>query len=218
MRSQFARSSVVLSALVVLFGFACTTTQTRAPVTATSSGSVDEAVQVTTVPAGRAFDARLDQPLSSVRARPQELIWAHLVAPLVSDDGRVVAARGAELRGHVVAVDRDGVNRIALQFDGVVINGRLYPVHAQLIHIESARVVAREPMDPEVLAVDVYPPLPAELTSQAIGGGPPPVAIPVELPAETNLHFYLTKPLSIAPQTSGSELQNSGEVDETFGE
>ncbi len=215
MRLHLAHSSVALTAVACSLALGCAKTQVSP---APASASVDESLRLATVPSGVTFHARLDLPLSSERARRGQTITAHLVEPLLATDGRVVAPPGTRLVGHVIAVDHVGLNRVVLQFDGIVLDRRVHPVRAQVMRIESARVAAAEAGGAEAISAEVYPRTPEGGSALPFGGGPPARSIPVELPAGADLQLYLVRPFMLQPQTSGSELQNGAEVDRTFGE
>lgn len=56
------------------------------------------------VPAGTLFAAQLRQPLSTAGSQPGDLFTAEVLDPLIAEDGTVVVAAGARLRGVVKAV------------------------------------------------------------------------------------------------------------------
>lgn len=208
------RAVQLLSVLVALSAASCAheSAQSRA-----APASPAEAAQRSTVGAATTFEARLDTPLSSETAKSGDRVRAHLDHPLVAGDGVVIAPRGTRLVGRVLEVERGGMNRIALQLDGIVLSGRVYRIYAQVVRIDAARVVVSDVADPDSLQADVYPPLPAELDSlDATGGGPAPEIVPLAVPREARIRLVLTRPFALPSATSTVEVQDSGEVDRTF--
>jgi hypothetical protein len=61
---------------------------------------------------------RLESPIRSDTSRPGDAFTAVLVSPLRAGDGGVVAAAGARITGHVVAVDVEG-GSLRVAFDEV---------------------------------------------------------------------------------------------------
>jgi hypothetical protein len=218
MRLHLAHSCVALSAVAALLVGSCY--QTKVPVSsvAATPASPNETVQVATVPSGRTFHVRLDRPLTSESVVAGQEFTARLDEPLYASDGRPIAPRGAVLRGHVIEVDRQGLNRIVLQFDGLVLDGKFHAMRAHVIQMDSARVVASESTHADVLSVDVLPRLPAGVQAPPVGGGPRSDSIPVEVPRDAVVELYLTEPFVAVPQTSAGEVQNAGEVDRSFRE
>lgn len=89
-----------------------------------------------TVPAGTAISVRLQNALSSASNRSGDEFAAVLDEPIVID-GKTVAARGANVRGRVVAarssgrMHNSGYLRLALV--SVDINGKAVPVHTSTV-------------------------------------------------------------------------------------
>jgi hypothetical protein len=163
---------------------------------ATSSAAAPGQVSTVTpvAPSGLSFQASLDAPLSSQLASVGDGITASLDEPLRALDGSVVAPKGAKLRGRVVDLGREGVQHLALQFDTLEVNGRQHPIRVRIIRIESARVVAADVLNPDSVAVDVYPPMPRTLEGREMGGGPSPEGLPLELPAGAGIRLFLARP------------------------
>lgn len=153
-------------------------------------------------PSGLSFHATLDGPISSQMASVGDGLTATLDEPVLALDGTVVAPKGSKLRGRVLDIGREGVHRLAVQFDTIELEGRRHPIHVRIIRIESARVVASEASNPDSVAVDVYPPMPRTLEGREMGGGPPPEGLPIELPAGTGIQLFLARPFEPASTTS----------------
>lgn len=89
-----------------------------------------------TVPAGTAVSIRLQNAISSASNRPGDEFAAVLDEPIVAE-GKTVAARGAAVRGRVVAarpsgrLHKSGYLRLALV--SVEINGKSVPVHSSSV-------------------------------------------------------------------------------------
>jgi hypothetical protein len=209
----------MLSTIAALSGIVACSHHAAGPPAATASP--DETAQRSTIPSGTTFNARLDAPISSERLEAGDAVSAHLDDALVAPDGTIVAPRGATLRGHVLEVERAGLNRVALQFDGLVLNGQVYPIYAQLLRIETARTVVSNVGDPSSVAANVYPSSGPDLgplvnpDGVAIGGGPGSEIVPLELPRDALAHFVLSRPFSLTP-VAAEVKQGTGEVDRTF--
>lgn len=210
----------MFSTIAALSGFSAACAHRSAgPPAATASP--DGTAQRSTVPSGATFNARLDAPLSSEKAEAGDAVSAHLDEPLLATDGTIVAPRGTTLRGHVLEVERAGLNRVTVQFDGLAVNGAVYPIYAQLLRIEAARVVVADVGDPDRISANVYPVGGPELGSlvgpdgAAIGGGPGSEIVRLEIPRDAALRFVLSRPFSLAG-IPVQVKQGTGEVDRTF--
>jgi hypothetical protein len=160
----------------------------------------NQASTVTPVaPSGLSFHASLDAPLSSQLASVGDDLTATLDEPLRALDGAVVAPKGAKLHGRILDIGREGVHRLAVRFDTLEVNGRQYPIRVRILRIESARVVAADVLDPDSVAVDVYPPMPRTLEGREMGGGPSPEGLPLELPGGSAIQLFLVRPFEPNP-------------------
>jgi hypothetical protein len=172
--------------------------QTAASPRLAPATSVDPAFATQSVRSGVLLRASLDAPLSSERSKQGELFTATLLLPLLANDGSTVAPQGAKLRGQILAVERDGTNRLVLRFDTVEVRDHFVPMRAQVIRIESVRVAPTDAADPESTTASVYPLAPPTLGLSGVGGGPPSEQLPVELEAGAYVELYLSHPLVIA--------------------
>jgi hypothetical protein len=94
------------------------------------------------VPNGTEIQIRLDQPLSSRTARPEDRIRAS-VAESVRADGRVAIPAGSEVRGIVSQVDqaeRARGGRVELSFDSLVVDGRSVGIDSRVVSIDEGRI------------------------------------------------------------------------------
>lgn len=190
-----ALSSVAIFAVASAI-YGCGSSSRAAP----AAGSALDAVaanDAALVPSGLSFHAHLDRPLSTGRARAGEHFTATLDDPLRSSDGAEIAPRGSQLMGRVLDVDRVGVQRLTLQFDGIWLSGRLHPIDAQILRIQDARVIASDAADPATLQAFVYPVLPRTLPAPQVGGGPPAEIIPVELARGAQFQIVLIRPFGL---------------------
>jgi len=163
-----------------------------------------ETADAASVPSGISFHASLDAPLSSSDLKAGDRFTASLGEPLIAGDGTMVAPKGAKLNGRVLDVDREGVNRLVVQFDTLEVRGRNHPIYAQVIRLDSARVLPTDAMDPASLATSVYPMLPMTLPVPAAGGGPSPEHVPLIVPAGAQLQLYLLR--AFAPTGDGTAM------------
>lgn len=198
MRSERARKTLgaaAVATLAVALGVsAC------AKNTAQSSAVTPAHVSTVTpvAPSGMTFHATLDGPLSSLLANVGDGITATLDEPLLALDGAVVAPKGAKLRGRILALGREGVQHVVVQFDTLEVHGRQNRIQVRIIRVESARVVAADVLNPDSVAVEVYPPMPRTLEGREMGGGPSPEGLPLELPAGAGIRLFLARPFEPA--------------------
>jgi hypothetical protein len=175
---------------------ACTKSPTPS---SAANGANGSAANVPVVPSGLSFHARLDTALSSSTAHAGDRFTATLDEPLRANDGTESVPRGSKLTGRVIEVDREGIGRLTLQFDGITVDGRVLPIDAQIVRLEHARVVAADAADPSTLTAFVYPALPMTVLPPQVGGGPRPESIPVEIPMGAQFQLVLSRPLATAP-------------------
>lgn len=150
------------------------------------------------VPAGASFHATLDGPISSQHANVGDGITATLTESLQSVDGAALVPKGAKLRGQILEVGREGINRLVIRFDTIEFGGRARAISATVKKVESARVVASASTDLQSPSVDVYPMLPrnpAPDMGMGMGGGPTSEPLPLEIEAGTGIELQLTKSL-----------------------
>lgn len=90
------------------------------------------------VPVGQLIDVRLQTPLSSATAEPEQRFEATTAADLMQGSTVLIPA-GSVVRGVVSSVepagrvDRSG--RLTLAFDRITVNGREYPMRAQATQV-----------------------------------------------------------------------------------
>ncbi len=205
MASNRARTSLVAAAVLALSAAALTAdcATSRPPTTAVPLPL--EAFTTQTIHAGVTFRASLDVALSSESTKEGQWFTATLLVPLDATDGSTVAPKGAKLRGQVLAVERDGVNRMVLRFESVEVREHFLPIHAQVMRIESVRVAPSNAADPDSTAVSVYPLRPPELSGTGVGGGPPPEQLPLALETGAYVELYLSRPMVVGRTTRVDE-------------
>jgi hypothetical protein len=204
------RSSLFVSAVMVLAATACSSRRDIPP-TSAATASPNDAVQTPIVAAGTRFHARLETPLSSDSTRAGDLLTARLDEPLLAGNGTVVAPRGAVLSGRVLEVDRGGP--ITVAFDRLHIRGRAYPIFTTLLRMPQARVTPSTIEAPQDVATDLYPR--AGAMPPNVGGGPPAEAS-LSTPRDAVMSFVISQPFALPAPVSAVEVQNSAEVDRTF--
>jgi hypothetical protein len=197
MRATRATRSAGCALLVVAAAITGATACTSAPAPTSAAHAIATA-NAPAVPSGLSFHARLDGALSSDTAHAGDRFTATIDEPLRASDGSVAVPSGSTLTGRVIEVDRTGIGRLTLQFDGVTVDGRVLPIDAQILRIEHARVVAADATDPSTLTAFVYPVLPMTVLPPQVGGGPRPESVPVELAIGAQFQLVLSRPL-LAP-------------------
>ncbi len=97
------------------------------------------------VPAGSELDVRLQTPLSSATAQPEDRFEATTMVDL-SNGNRLLIPAGSVVRGVVTSVNKAGhIDRkgsMTLSFDQVTVHGRSYPIHGtvdQVLQSEGIR-------------------------------------------------------------------------------
>ncbi len=97
------------------------------------------------VPAGSELDVRLQTPLSSATAQPEDRFEATTMVDL-SNGNRLLIPAGSLVRGVVTSVNKAGhIDRkgsMTLSFDQVTVHGRSYPIHGtvdQVLQSEGIR-------------------------------------------------------------------------------
>lgn len=191
------RIGIVLMGCVVLSANGCA--QGGAPSQAPSQARALAMPSRAVAPAGRIFDARLETNLDSQSAEPGDPVHAQLDEPLLSSDGAAIAPRGTPLIGRVLSVGKQGVSRITLQFDGLLLGGRVYPIESRVRWAESAQVTHPEPASLGSTVANLYPDVePSGPMARGVGGGPPPANVPLMLKRGTKIQLVLERPFRIA--------------------
>jgi hypothetical protein len=97
-----------------------------------TAGSIPEGTRGV-LPVGTEFDTRLQTPLSSATANPEDRFTVTTLVDL-EQDGRVLVPAGSVLQGTVSAAKKAGrlerKGSLTLDFDRIVIQGTSYPVRA----------------------------------------------------------------------------------------
>jgi gas vesicle protein len=97
------------------------------------SGTVARSSNPNEVPTGTEFDVRLQNPLSSKTAQPEDRFEATTLVDLMQGD-RLVVPAGSVMRGVVSSVNKAGhIERkgsLNVVFDQVTVRGRSYPIRA----------------------------------------------------------------------------------------
>ena len=83
---------------------------------------------------GTEFDVRLQNPLSSKTAQPEDRFEATTMVDLQDERGRVLVPAGSTMRGVVTSVTKatrlERTGRLTVSFDRLTINHRSYPIRA----------------------------------------------------------------------------------------
>ncbi len=99
------------------------------------------------IPAGQELDVRLQTPLSSESATPEQRFEA-TTAVDVTQNGVVLIPAGSVVRGVVTDVKRPGridrVGSLTLSFDQITVRGRSYPIRAMATQIFESRGIRDE--------------------------------------------------------------------------
>jgi hypothetical protein len=140
---------------------ACASTDNDPPVTAppvgtsgssTSAPEPTEPTQVSStrrgeIPVSQEIDVRLQEPLSSKTAKPEQRFESTTVVDIKQGD-RVLVPAGATVRGIVRSVDDadriDRAGRLTLAFDQLVVNGREYPMRAMATQVFESKGIRDE--------------------------------------------------------------------------
>lgn len=140
-RTQLTAGMLVL---VMCVGCASTnTTQQPAP----SGPTQVNTSKPGTVPVGQLLDVRLQTPLSSSTAKPEQRFEATTATDLMQGD-KVLIPAGSPVRGVVMSVkpagrlDRSG--SLTLAFDRITVNGKEYPIRATATQVFESRGVLEE--------------------------------------------------------------------------
>lgn len=107
------------------------------PNATTTTPSTTTTNTVSVVPANTVFNAVLSTAVSSDRSQVGDTVSARLEAPLVANDGKIIAPAGSEIRGIITVLEKP---QIAEQSGGVTINfnqlvlvdGKTIPVSAEI--------------------------------------------------------------------------------------
>ena len=99
------------------------------------------------LPAGQEFDVRLQSPLSSETAMPEQRFEA-TTAVDITQDGTVLVPAGSVVRGVVTDVKRPGridrVGSLTLSFDQIMVRGRAYPIRAMATQVFESGGIRQE--------------------------------------------------------------------------
>ncbi len=99
------------------------------------------------IPAGQELDVRLQTPLSSETATPEQR-FETTTAVDVTQNGVVMIPAGSVVRGVVTDVKRPGridrVGSLTLSFDQITVRGRSYPIRAMATQIFESRGIRDE--------------------------------------------------------------------------
>jgi hypothetical protein len=115
-RGVRAATAVVAAGLLGMS--ACMPTVSGSGTTATNVPR-SASIQGPYVPAGQRLVVQLDQAIDTMESLRRGTFTAHLVAPLVGADGRVIAATGATVHGFVRSLGSVDYPRISLRFESV---------------------------------------------------------------------------------------------------
>jgi hypothetical protein len=122
------------------------------PVGTTGSTIPQEPTQVEStrrgeIPVGQELDVRLQTPLSSATATPEQRFETTTVVDLKQGDAVLVPA-GSKIRGVVSSVDKAGrvdrSGRLTLAFDQLEVNGRTYPIRAMATEVFESKGIREE--------------------------------------------------------------------------
>jgi hypothetical protein len=208
-RSSTMRSAVVTcSSLLAALALSCTQAAHPTPSSSSAARTAEAELRAMrpTAPAGRTFDAILDVPLSSLNVEPGDAVLAHLAEPLIGGDGRVVVSRGTPIVGKVLSVQRVGANRITLQLDHLLVKGRDVPIDSRVRWAERSLVTHPAPAGPDAAVANLYA-LSPEPTAAPIGGGPPAMPLPLELPRGAKVQLVLLQPFSMPDEPAREPLE-----------
>ena len=99
------------------------------------------------IPVGQELDVRLQTPLSSATATPEQRFETTTAVDLLQGDAVLVPA-GSKIRGVVSSVDKAGrvdrSGRLTLAFDQITVNGREYPIRAMATDIFESKGIREE--------------------------------------------------------------------------
>jgi hypothetical protein len=99
------------------------------------------------IPVGQQLDVRLQTPLSSETATPEQRFDTTTVVDLKQGDAVLVPA-GSKVRGIVSSVDKAGrvdrSGRLTLAFDQIVINGREHKIRAMASEVFESKGIREE--------------------------------------------------------------------------
>ena len=99
------------------------------------------------IPVGQELDVRLQTPLSSATASPEQRFETTTVVDLKQGDAVLVPA-GSKVRGVVSSVDKAGrvdrSGRLTLAFDQIVVNGRERPIRAMATEVFESKGIREE--------------------------------------------------------------------------
>jgi hypothetical protein len=108
------------------------------------TGSSQAESGVREVPVGAELDVRLQTPLHSDTAQPEQRFEATTAADLMGKNGEVLIPAGSLVRGVVSDVKRAGrverTSSLTLAFDQITVRGRSYPIRATVAPFEGEGV------------------------------------------------------------------------------
>jgi hypothetical protein len=150
------------------------------------------------VPANTTFRVTMNDTLSSAVSYPGQTFSATLITPLISSDLRVAAPTGAQVNGHVVAVQSGREPRVAVAFDSIETRIGTFRIEAHANEAFDAPFAMAPSREPEEADADaVFRP-----GGGAIGGGPLPEDMEegrttmVVIPKSSELELVLTSPVT----------------------
>ncbi|HKQ71717.1 MAG TPA: hypothetical protein VJT73_20380, partial [Polyangiaceae bacterium] len=123
------------------------------------------------IPAGRTFDVRLENGLSSAESSRPQVFRAALLLPLESPDGTLVAPVGALVRGHVETGDRNTAV-LRLCFDSIETVHGPRPLFAHLASEQGDATLRASVIAGPGAGYDALVGLEPPRSREAIGGGP----------------------------------------------
>jgi hypothetical protein len=99
------------------------------------------------IPVGQELDVRLQTPLSSATATPEQRFETTTVVDLKQGDAVLVPA-GSKVRGVVSSVDKAGrvdrSGRLTLAFDQLEVSGRTYPMRGMATEVFESKGIREE--------------------------------------------------------------------------
>jgi hypothetical protein len=167
------------------------------------SGEVD-------VPDGTQIQLRLEEPVSSRTARPEDPVVATVVDPVYGggDRGTPAIPAGAEVRGMVETVEKaqrpSKGGRLEMSFGSLVLGGRTVPMDARMVEMKEGGIDERRAGLGAVIGGVLGAVIDGKkgaLLGAIVGGGGAIVASSgddVELPAGTLVTVRLDRPLEVA--------------------
>lgn len=173
---------------------ACTETLQTTPASQIEVGEPIAEPDAIVAPAGSEFTVRLNEPLSTVTAAPNQRFTAEVTTPLLASSGQVIVRPGSTLTGHVVSV-QSGPAQILVALDAIDTVRGPAPIRAKVTSADARRYLGAQPsytMGPAAPVVQAFPP--AE-SPRDVGIYPPIVVGEALLTPGAAVHLMLTAPL-----------------------